>query len=94
MSYIIGDAVRIRVEPSNTNGATAILKSLKDPNGTEILTNQSMEFDSGGDDINVASVVWQSVKGTHDTGRYTYVVKVTRNSIDNLFKSQFFLEDD
>ena len=94
MNYVLGSAIKILSEPSVTTGSTCVLKSLVDPAGTEVLTNESMSLEVQDDGTYAFVYVFQSVDGTHDIGRYKYVTKVTNGTKINLAKSYFFLEEE
>ncbi len=91
MNYFVGSAVKIKSEVSVVTGSTVTLRKLLGPDGSEIITDQAMAFDSV--DTKNASVTWQSTENTHTAGRYTFFTKVVNGSFSNFAKGQFDLED-
>ena len=93
MNHIVGNAVEIFSEiPSTKVSGTALsLHSLKGENGVELAAAESLTFDTT--ITNLASVVWQSVIGTHAVGKYTYVIKSLNGTRANYARGSFYLVD-
>ena len=91
MNHVVGSAVRIRSEISETSGSTVTLKSLVNPSGSTILSDQAMSFNDS-DNTSIASVIFQSVTSS-PAGKYKFITKVVNASIISLAKGYFYLEE-
>ena len=80
MNYIVGSAIKLISEPSVTVGSTAIVKSVIDPNGIVVLSNQAMTLEVLPNGNNGFAFTFQSVLGTHPTG--TCPSPTIRNFLD------------
>ena len=92
LSYISGSAVDIRceIDQEDVEDTIITLESLIDPDGNEILSGQSMEYDTV--ETNVAKMIWQSTDGVDPLGRYEYIVKALNGVNANYAKGFFHLE--
>lgn len=95
MNYIVGSAVEIfcEVPADKVTGTTLTLESLKDPDGTELASSESLAFSTEEGKTNIASVVWQSVDGTHGVGKYEYIIKSLNGTKENFSKGSFYLTE-
>lgn len=92
MNYIVGSAVKIccKIDQDLVATTTISLESLFDPDGNEIISTQSMDYDAV--ITNMAVYVWQSTNGVDPIGRYEYVVKCLNGTTESYAKGYFFLE--
>lgn len=92
MNYLVGSSVRIcaEIEEKYVETTTISLESLIDPDGNEILSTESMEFDS--EITNEAFMNWKSTKGVDPVGRYKYILKATNGTYENFEEGYFYLE--
>jgi len=93
MNQIVGSAIKIIAEVDVVTGTTVTLKDLIGPDGSTILSDQSMSFDDTSNTLN-ATITWQSTLNTHVAGRYKYLVKAVNGAFTNIARAQFFLEDE
>jgi len=93
MNHLVGSAVEIFCEiPSDqVSGTTLTLESLTDPDGTDYSASEGLTFSTVSGDENIASVVWQSTEGTHQVGKYEYIIKSTNGTRENFGKGNFYL---
>jgi hypothetical protein len=93
MNYIIGNAVEIfsEVPSAKVTGTTLSLYSLKGEDGIELAASEALTFDAT--ITNLASVVWQSVRGTHQVGKYIYIIKSLNGINENYAKGSFYLTE-
>lgn len=92
MNYILGSAVKMYSEVDHPEGTVVTLQNLFAPDGTEILANQSMSWDT----INSAQAVrvWQHIKGSYPAGRYRYLVKAVNGIYTNVSKAYFYIDEE
>lgn len=94
MNFLVGSAVEIFCEvPSDkVSGTTLTLESLKDPDGNELATSQTLTFSEVSGEEHIASYVWQSTEGTNPIGKYDFVIKSVNGIYENFNKGSFYLE--
>jgi hypothetical protein len=92
MHHVIGSAVTLFSEVDHKDGTVVTLQSLFDPNGDEVLSNQVMSWDTV--NPSVALKVWQSLKGTHELGRYRYLIKAVNGIYTNVSKAYFYIDEE
>jgi len=92
MNYVAGSAVKIccEIDQDLVATTTITLESLFDPDGNEILSTESMEYDT--EETNLAFMVWQSTDGVDPVGRYEYIIKALNGTTANFSKGFFYLE--
>ena len=91
MNYLVGSAVKIKSEVSEVSGTVVTLSKLLGPDGSSIIADQAMSFDTV--NTSVAFMVWQSTENTHTKGRYKYIIKAVNGAYTNIGKGFFNLED-
>lgn len=90
---IIGGAVKINSKVDIAEGTTVYLQKLIDPYGNTIISESPMSFGSG-QNSDLASVIWQSVRGSHSLGRYKYVVRAENGIFKSISKGFFYIEEE
>lgn len=93
MNYLVGSAIKFKAEVDVVAETTITLFKIIRPDGADVsgVDDEPMAFDVS--ETKIASVVWQSIAGTHPAGRYKYLVKAVNGGYTNIADGHFNLEE-
>lgn len=94
MKYFPGDCIEIfsEIDPEKVEGTTITLESITDPNGVAISLGTIMNFGTEEDDLNIASITYQSEESAAP-GRYKFLCKSRNGTRVNYAEGFFYIED-
>lgn len=94
MNYELGSAVKIVAEiPLAQYGtATMTVDQILDPEGTEVVTEESMSLETVNSSVAKYFYIFQSTS-SNNTGRYKFVTKSVISTKSDLKRGYFYLEE-